>query len=111
MSWVKNYMFDLADRLGIDVSEVTDEMMQNDQEGIENARKVRLEAEMAVQSISIWMKQNKCFIDYEEAHAEKSCNSMQHKPPTYIVLKPGVHTYKCPVCGLETKLTITSNTL
>ena len=45
MSWIKNYMHDLADRLGIDPDMVTQEMMENDQEGIQRAMEARLEAE------------------------------------------------------------------
>ena len=29
MSYIKNYMFDLAEKLGIDVNEITDQMMED----------------------------------------------------------------------------------
>ena len=45
MGYIKNYMFDLADRLGIDVNEVKQHHMENDQEGIKLAEQARLEAE------------------------------------------------------------------
>ena len=45
MSYIKNYLFDLADRLGVEVDCVTQEMMENDHEGRELARQARLEAE------------------------------------------------------------------
>lgn len=36
----------------------------------------------------------------------KFCTSPQHKPPSYIVLKPGTYNYTCPNCGESITFTV-----
>lgn len=36
----------------------------------------------------------------------KPCLHPEHKPPTHIVLSPGVYEHICPGCGYSTKFTV-----
>jgi len=42
------------------------------------------------------------FVDYELPREIGPCISPEHNPPNMIVLPPGKHVWKCPVCGQET---------
>lgn len=39
------------------------------------------------------------------------CRSPEHSPPSHIVLKPGVHTWECPVCKQRTVFSVPEVTL
>lgn len=54
------------------------------------------------------METNKAggFIDYEPLKEIKTCNSLEHHPPTMILLPAGKHTYACPTCGYVTIVNI-----
>lgn len=39
------------------------------------------------------------------------CLHPEHKPPSHIVLKPGIYQYTCPSCGKVTIVRIQKNFL
>ncbi len=42
----------------------------------------------------------------EHIPPKKVCLSAEHKPPTHIVLEPGIHIWQCPACGEQTPIEI-----
>jgi hypothetical protein len=51
--------------------------------------------------MNIGWKINMPFIKYKPFDRKEVCKSPEHNPPGHIVLKPGIHTWKCPKCGKE----------
>lgn len=51
------------------------------------------------------------FIKHTPWSPQKICNSPEHDPPKYIVLKPGIHIWKCPRCGQQQTIRISQHTL
>lgn len=52
------------------------------------------------------LKPQSGFVGYEPLKPEDSCMAIGHNPPPFIVLRAGVHTYKCPSCGKVTVITV-----
>lgn len=50
------------------------------------------------------------FVDYIPSSPnqsnKKQCKHPEHHPPSMIVLKPGIHTWRCPSCKEETRVKI-----
>lgn len=42
---------------------------------------------------------------------EPTCVHPEHKPPSHVVLKPGLHTWECPGCGKQQTMWVPEVTL
>lgn len=46
------------------------------------------------------------FVEFIPPNKDSNCGSRDHNPPTGMILRPGTHVYKCPVCGQKTTVTV-----